>query len=93
MKRYVMLALVLVLVCSLFAGCRRTDAMPSNPTNEATSHVPTILPTTPATKPATEPATQHATVMPTEGNREPDSTTATDSTENTQSRHRQDTMR
>ena len=93
MKRYLMLALVLVLVCSLFAGCRRTDVMPSSPTNDATSHAPTIIPTTPVTRPPTEPATQQATIIPTEDTQEPSSTRATDPTETTKSGGRKNTMR
>ena len=97
MKRYVIPALVLVLVCGLFTGCRRMETMPSNPTNEATDHVPTVAPTTPATKPVT---TEPTIIPPTE--RLPNSTTgtdattstgATDATENAGSRYRREGMR
>ena len=89
MKRYAMLALALVLMCSLFAGCRRMDTMPANPTNGATK--PTTEPTTAVTIPTTSPTTEATIIPPT------DATTGTDATldptENTLARNHRDTMR
>ena len=63
MKRFVLLALVLVLGCTLFAGCRRKD-----PNMGMTT--PTTMPTTQATHPTTEPTipmtTEPATERPTD---------------------------
>ena len=50
MKRYSMLVLVLVLVCAVFTGCRRNDMGPLSPTNEATTHTPTVPVTVPTTR-------------------------------------------
>lgn len=64
MKRYGILALVLVMCCTLLAGCRRgnMNRNPVSPTNEATAG----MNTTPATMPVTRPATEPATAAPTE---------------------------
>ena len=50
MKRYSMLVLVLALACAVFTGCRRNDMGPLSPTNEATTHTPTVPVTVPTTR-------------------------------------------
>ena len=64
MKRFAILALALVLGCTMFAGCRRqnTNGNMSTPPTQAAR--PTTEPTTRATMPTTTPATEAAT-MPT----------------------------
>lgn len=58
MKKYALIALALVLGCSMLTGCRRRepDAGMTTPTAQATRPV-----TEPATHKATEPATHAAT--------------------------------
>ena len=81
MKRYTVLALAMVLGCTLFTGCRRGngDMMTVPPTTQAATEHYTMPATQPATQPtrpvATEPATQDAA-----GASTPDSTA--DATEN-----------
>lgn len=73
MKRYGILALVLVMCCALLAGCRRGNGnmKPVSPTNEATADIHTMPATMPVTRPATEPSTaaptERETVSATEG--------------------------
>lgn len=82
MKRCTILALAMVLGCTLFTGCRRGngDMMTVPPTTQAATEHYTMPATQPATQPTrpmiTEPATQEAT-----GASTPDSTA--DATENT----------
>ena len=63
MKRYALFALVLVLSCTLFTGCRRKE-----PNTGMTT--PTTMPTTQTTHPTTEPTvpmtTEHTTERPTD---------------------------
>lgn len=67
MKRYCILALALVLGCTMFTGCRRRDGGMeiTTPTTHATTAPtthPTVEPTVHATtEPATHPATEHTT--------------------------------
>jgi len=81
MKRYTVLALAMVLGCTLFTGCRRGNGnmMTVPPTTQAATEHYTMPATQPATQPtrpvATEPATQDAA-----GASTPDSTA--DATEN-----------
>lgn len=86
MKKYTILALILVLTASLFTGCRNKDGNPgdtSTPTAMPTVEMPTMDTTQAPTESTTE-----ATVMPTTGS-EPtgetnDGTTnTTDATETT----------
>lgn len=77
MKRYGIFALVVVLCCTLFAGCRRGNSNMGtvSPTNEATAEMPTM----PTMIPQTQPATQPAATVPTER----ETTGVTDGTEDT----------
>ena len=64
MKRFAILALALVLGCTMLTGCRRQN-MNGNMSTPATEAArPTTEPTTRATIPTTMPATEAAT-MPT----------------------------
>lgn len=76
MKRYVLLALVLVVTCFLFTGCRRRDpnAGMTVPATQATRPTtePTVPMTTEPTVPATtEAATRDETERPTDSLTEP----------------------
>ena len=64
MKRFAMIALALVLGCSMLTGCRRQDTNGNMSTPATEAARPTTEPTTRATIPATMPATEAAT-MPT----------------------------
>ena len=64
MKRYAILALALVLGCTMFTGCRRQDMNGNMSTPPTEAARPTTEPTTRATQPATMPTTEAAT-MPT----------------------------
>lgn len=81
MKRYGLLALVLVMCCALLAGCRRGNGNMNtvSPTNEATAGMNTM----PATMPVTRPATEPATAAPTERETASATESATGSTEDT----------
>lgn len=64
MKRYSILALALVLGCTLFTGCRRGSGdMPPVPT---ATQAATEMPTIPAAKPTRPMVTEPATMAPTE---------------------------
>ena len=70
MKRFTILALALVLGCTMLTGCRRQN-MNGNMSTPATEAArPTTEPTTKATMPATEAATM-PTVEPTTDGTEP----------------------
>ena len=64
MKRFAILALALVLGCTMFTGCRRQDMNGNMSTPPTEAARPTTEPTTRATQPATMPTTEAAT-MPT----------------------------
>ena len=68
MKRYALLALIPVLACTLFAGCRRMEADMGMTTPSTADTRPTTEPTVPMT---TEPATQDTTERPTDSPTEP----------------------
>ena len=63
MKRCTILALALVLGCTIFTGCRRGNGdMMTVPSMTQAATEPTTMPATTPTRPiATEPATQDAT--------------------------------
>ena len=72
MKRYAIIALALVLGCSMLTGCRRQDmngnmstppSEAARPTTEPTTHatMPTTMPTIPATEPDTMPGSETTT--------------------------------
>ena len=64
MKRFVILALALVLGCTMLTGCRRQNQNGNMSTPATEAARPTTEPTTHATMPTTMPATEAAT-MPT----------------------------
>ena len=79
MKRFAIFALVLVLGCTMFTGCRRQDmngnmstppTEAARPTTEPTTHpaMPTVPATEPADMPHTEPFTEDTTIDATEPN-------------------------
>ena len=70
MKRFAILALALVLGCTMFTGCRRQDMNGNMSTPPTEAARPTTEPTTHATMPATENATM-PTVEPTTDGTEP----------------------
>ena len=70
MKRFAMIALALVLGCSMLTGCRRQDTNGNMSTPATEAARPTTEPTTKATMPATEAATM-PTVEPTTDATEP----------------------
>ena len=59
MKRYALLALALILSCSMLTGCRRRES-------DSVMTTPSTLATRPATEPTTHPATEPMTQRPTE---------------------------
>lgn len=77
MKRFAMIALALVLGCSMLTGCRRQDTNGNMSTPATEAARPTTEPTTKATQPATMPTTVPAT----EGTTMPDTEPTTDGTE------------
>lgn len=84
MKRYAVLALVLVMCGTLLAGCRRGNGnmKPVSPTNEATADMHSMPATAPVTRPATEPATEALTERATTAATEGDTGAAEAATEN-----------
>lgn len=82
MKRYSILALALVLGCTIFTGCRRGNGNMDtvSPTNDATIETPTLMPTTPATQPTHPVITEPATQDPTENSTTEGATDATGET-------------
>lgn len=77
MKRYGIFALVVVLCCTLFAGCRRGNSNMGtvSPTNEATAEMPTMPTMIPQTQPAATVPTERETTGVTDGTED---TTGTD---------------
>lgn len=70
MKRYSIIALALVLGCTLFTGCRRGNGNMEtvSPTNQVTPEMPVTTPVTkPTLPPDTEPVTEPVTEETTEG--------------------------
>lgn len=77
MKRFAILALALVLGCTMLTGCRR-----QNPNgNMSTPPTEAVRPTTEPTTHATMPATEAATMPATEDATRPDNEPTTDATE------------
>lgn len=71
MKRYALLALALILGCSMLTGCRRQNPNGNMSTPPTEAARPTTEPTTNATiEPATLPATEPITMPDTEPNTE-----------------------
>lgn len=79
MKRYSILALALVLSCTLFTGCRRGNG--NMATIPPTTQAATQAPTTPATMPSTHPETRPAATLPTDDTIHSTESTETDGTE------------
>ena len=93
MKRYSILALALILGCTVFTGCRRgngsMDTIP--PTTQAVTEMPTMPATQPTSPVVTEPAvtipTEDSTANPaTDGVQDESGTAATDPTDASRSR-------
>ena len=72
MKRFAMIALALVLGCSMLTGCRRQDMNGNMSTPPSEAARPTTEPTTHATMPVTTPETM-PTAEPTTDGTEPSS--------------------
>ena len=81
MKRFAILALALVLGCTMLTGCRRQNPNGNMSTPPTEAVRPTTEPTTHATMPTTIPATEAATMPATEDATRPDNEPTTDATE------------
>lgn len=90
MKKYSILALALVLGCSLLTGCRRGGSNMNTvpPTTQAATQAPTILPTMPTTTPPTTATEATMATDATEATMDGTENSTTDATENGSARGR-----